>query len=124
VLLTYPIDHEDDFPGTYTLATVATPKAGGPWINNGNVTTAIWIDTLALAGALYFGRIGEGYVWYGLNPDPVSGHKDTVDLAKGYHATQHKGYLAIDNPGKYQNVLAGRCSPTRSARTPSSIRFP
>lgn len=108
VLLTYSIGHEDEFPGTYTSATVSTPKAGGPWINNGNVTTAIWIDTPTPEGVLYFGRIGEGFVWYGLNPDPASGNKDTVDLAKGYHATQHKGYLAIDDPAKYDDVVAGK----------------
>jgi hypothetical protein len=111
VLLTYPIGHEDDFPGTYTSAAVPTPKTGGPWINNGNVTTAIWIDTPALAGVRYFGRIGEGYVWYGLNPDPATGNKDAVDLAKGYHATQHKGYVAIDNPEKYLDVMASKVPP-------------
>jgi hypothetical protein len=34
-----------------------------------------------------------------------------VDLAKGYHATEHKGYLAMDNPAKYDDVLAGKVQP-------------
>jgi hypothetical protein len=110
-MLGYPIGHEDDYPGTYTSATVTTPKTGGPWINNGVVSTAVWVETSTLIGVLYFGHYGDGYVWYGLNPDPVSGNYDNVDLSKGYHATQHHGYCAIDNPAKYADVISGKIAP-------------
>jgi hypothetical protein len=111
-MLGYPIGHEDTYPGTHvTSATQTTPVAGGGWINQGYVGTACWVETSSLIGVLYFGHYGDGYVWYGLNPDPASGSYDSVQLSKGYHATEWHGYCAIDNPAKYADVVSGKINP-------------
>jgi hypothetical protein len=108
VWLGYPIGNPDVYPGTHvTSATQPTPVAGGPWINQGVVTTACWVETPTVIGVVYTGHYGDGYTWYGLNPDPVSGNVDTVNVSKGYHATEYHGYLSIDNPAKYAAVASG-----------------
>src|SRR5439155_7396646 len=79
-MLFYPMKHPDIYPAPYRSATVKKPLTRGPWINNGVVPTAVWVDTPALTGVLYFGRIGKDYVWYGQNPDPKTGIADRVNL--------------------------------------------
>jgi hypothetical protein len=107
-MLFYPMNHPDIYPAPYRSAVVKKPLTRGPWINNGVVPSAVWIDTPALTGVLYFGRIGKDYVWYGQNPDPKTGITDRVNLSKGYHAENYQQYLAIDNPLKYLGVLGGK----------------
>ena len=119
-MLFYPMSHADVYPVPYRSATLKKPRTGGPWINQGVVATAVWIDTPTLSGVLYFGRIGKGYGWYGMNPDPATGISDRVNLSKGYHSEDYQQYLAIDDPLKYVAVISGQ-APSWSIKANSVV---
>lgn len=109
-LVQYPMQHRcprdaDYLPRGEFMA--LPPRNGtGLWTSHDLVDACSWIDLPERHGVLFFGRLAQGNIWYGDDPDPKTGIDDPASNSRGEHAERYARRWWIYDPADLAKVAS------------------